>query len=126
MRLRSIRFYRSRGETRTIRLYQSWRNMRNRVRGTTRAGNGTNLWAGLTIEWPTFEDFRAWALANGYCRRFNSLDREREAEGYGPGNCRWVTRAVNTANQNEAMRRRVDPLGMGGRSTSYNGADCPF
>lgn len=126
MRLRSIRFWRTRtGDCRTIRLYQSWRNMRNRVRGTTRAGNGTNLWQGLPIAWRTFEDFRAWALANGYSRLNNSLDREREAEGYGPDNCRWVPRAVNTANQNAAARRRADPLDMGG-ITRPTGADCPF
>jgi hypothetical protein len=100
--------------------------MHSRVKGTTHAGNGTNLWQGLSIEWATFEDFRAWALGAGYCRRLNSLDRIRDSEGYGPGNCQWLTRAHNTARQNEHMRLRTDPLDMGGRPARLVGSDCPF
>lgn len=47
---------------------------------------------GITIckEWLVFENFRDWALANGYASNL-TLDRENVNGNYDPTNCRWIT-----------------------------------
>lgn len=55
---------------------------------------------GVTVcqEWATsYEAFRDWALANGYAETLE-IDRERNDQGYSPGNCRWVTHKQNMRN----------------------------
>lgn len=109
MKLRATKSYRDgHGRRRYIRLYNAWRNMLARTRGTGKAGNGENYWAGKPVGWRTFAEFREWALANGYSRSRCSLDRERKSEGYVPGNCRWLTVADNTRWQNYC-NAAVDP-----------------
>lgn len=95
--------------------------MKDRVAGVKRTGNGKSVWAGLPIEWQTFEEFRAWALAHGYSRTRCSLDRERTAEGYGPGNCRWLT-----VRQNSHRAFNPDPLDMGGAPAFSTNGEPPF
>lgn len=79
-------------------LYKAWCNMRARCAGTNHDGRGKRIWLGLTIcpSWDTFEGFRAWSIANGFCSALRSLDRLRSSEGYGPTNCEWVTKSENT------------------------------
>jgi hypothetical protein len=81
--------------------------MQDRCAGRNYAGNGVKAWLGLPIAWGSFEEFRAWALANGYSKRLCSLDRIDSTQGYGPANCRWLTRADNTRWQN-ATRQKLD------------------
>lgn len=83
-------WYTKYGRRRRIRLYRAWANMKCRVRGIIKDGGGKPIWVGLQIDWPSWEAFRDWALANGYNRLNNSLDRRDETKGYGPGNCRWI------------------------------------
>src|SRR5580698_9643661 len=46
----------------------------------------------------SFEDFRSWALENGYSAEL-TLDRRDTLAGYSPGNCRWVPRLVQARNR---------------------------
>lgn len=121
--VRTLRTYRCRSGKRFVRLYRSWLNMHNRVAGVIRSGNGKAVWHGKGVapEWDDFMAFRAWALAHGYSRQRCSLDRKRTSEGYGPGNCRWLT-----VRQNSCLALRQDPFDMGGVPVPSEGLDAPF
>lgn len=108
------------GKRRRIRLYASWRNMLNRTRGNTRAGDGSTPWLGKKVLWPNWHAFRAWALENGYSRARNSLDRFFDWEDYGPDTCRWLSVADNT----RAMTRGVCASQY--RPTDGMESDIPF
>lgn len=57
--------------------------------------------AGITVcdEWLySFEAFRVWAKANGYCEGL-SIDRIDGKDGYSPKNCRWATPLQQTRNR---------------------------
>jgi len=121
MRLRTTRSWTtSAGTRRVVRLYNAWRNLRARTRGTGKAGNGSTPWKGKSVGWTSFEEFRTWALANGYSRERCSLDRRKPHLGYGPDNCRWLTRSQNTSYQNACMAAR----GLAGDPENY--PDVPF
>ena len=92
---RSFRVYtpRAQGKRPTL-LYVRWRDMRSRTFG--RATKNPELYDGLELGWQTFEEFRAWALANGFDKANNSPDRQDVALGYVPGNVRFVPPYENT------------------------------
>lgn len=100
--LRSIKTYhRSTGIQRFVRLYGSYCNMNARIRGQVRTGRGgAPIWAGLECDFESFDDFRAWALANGYGRERCSLDRKDSRRGYLRTNLRWVTKLENSTYAN--------------------------
>lgn len=108
--LRSITTWRTRtGKRRLIRLFKSWRNMNDRIGGHIKSGRGGQpIWAGLECDFSDWADFRAWALAHGYCRVRCSLDRESSFRGYVRTNLRWVTPLQNStyANLIGAKKRR--------------------
>jgi hypothetical protein len=52
----------------------------------------------LCLEWQTFPPFEKWSRENGEAAGLE-IDRIRGKEGYGPGNCRWVTKLVNNRNR---------------------------
>jgi hypothetical protein len=60
---------------------------------------------GITVceEWVIFENFRDWALANGYSDDLQ-IDREDNEKGYCPENCRWVTPKENCNNKRNTIR----------------------
>jgi hypothetical protein len=66
------------------------------VAGVIKDGSGNAIWKGLPVEWKSWEEFRAWSLANGFSRINNSLDRKRTSEGYGPNNCQWIPAVENS------------------------------
>ena len=94
----NLRSYkRPNGQRVRIRLYGAYRNMLARIRGQVRTGRGgAPIWYGLETDFKDFEDFRAWALANGYSRIRCSLDREKSHRGYIRSNLRWVTPLQNS------------------------------
>lgn len=96
--VRSIRRYtRPNGQRRFIKLYGSYCNMLARIRGQVRTGRGgVPIWTGMKTDFMNFDDFRAWALANGYSRIRCSLDREKSNLGYIRSNLRWVTPLQNS------------------------------
>lgn len=83
------------------RLYRIWLAMRARcqsqkhVRFARYGGRGIRVCA----EWDrSYEAFAAWAKANHYTENLQ-IDRIDNDGDYTPGNCRWVTAAVNMANR---------------------------
>lgn len=96
------------GKRRVIRLYGAWRNLLARTRGSAKAGNGRNYWAGKRVEWKNFKEFRAWAIKRGYSRERCSLDRRNAKCGYTDGNCRWLTVAQNTIHENNCRKRAAN------------------
>jgi hypothetical protein len=90
---------------RTPVLYRAWMNMWGRVRGQQHDGTGNYRWKGLPVadEWKSYDNFRVWALAAGFCSELRSLDRTNEKAGYSPANCEWVTKSENCR---RAMRSR--------------------
>lgn len=87
------------------RLYNTWRNMRQRCTNpkATRfdgyGGRGINICA----EWKTYGGFKDWALANGYEEHL-TIERRNTEEGYSPNNCYWATTLVQGCNK----RNRID------------------
>lgn len=72
---------------------------------------------GITVcqEWrESYESFRDWALSHGY-KDGLSIDRIENDSGYSPGNCRWVTRAVQSNN-----RRSNNMLTLNGETHSIS------
>lgn len=81
------------------RLYHIWQNLKRRC-------HRKNAWAyhnygarGIRVcdKWHNYQEFRAWALTNGYSDNLQ-IDRIDNNRGYFPGNCRWTTREVNQRN----------------------------
>ncbi len=79
---------------------------------------------GITVcrEWrDDRESFFLWALANGWEPGLD-IDRRDNDGNYEPGNCRFVTPAVNARNRSDPSRwRRLKPLG----SHNLSKTECP-
>ena len=58
-------------------------------------------------EWSNFDNFRNWALSNGYAKDL-TIDRIDSDKGYSPDNCQWITRSKNTAKSNKTQHRKSD------------------
>lgn len=58
---------------------------------------------GITVcdEWEKYENFRDWALANGY-RQDLTIDRKDNNKGYNPDNCRWVDSEIQAKNRSSS------------------------
>ena len=96
MKVRRVRWISKRtGRSRDIRLYRAWHHLTDRVAGT-HLSRGRSYWVGLPVDFESWDHFREWSLANGYCRERCSLDRIDSTLGYSPSNCRWVTVAENS------------------------------
>jgi hypothetical protein len=109
--LRSVTNWTTRGgKRRLVRLYGAWKNLHGRISGRLHAGDGSRPWAGKKCLFRDWRHFRTWALANGYSKTNNSLDRFFDFDDYGPDSCRWVTRAQNTLNMTRGVCARVDSI----------------
>ena len=83
------------------RLYSIWAGMKSRCNGTS--DDYTNSiynekGIGYCDEWESFENFKVWALANGYGDKL-TLDRIDNNLGYVPSNCRWATMSQQNRNR---------------------------
>jgi hypothetical protein len=87
------------GEARLTRLYSIWAGMRCRCRNEKTPAYKNYGARGITVcpEWDRYAAFRAWAFANGYAPDL-TIDRRDNDGNYEPGNCRWVTNAVQATN----------------------------
>ena len=84
-------------------LYEVWRGAIRRCTQTQRKDYNRYGGRGITFfdEWKTdFKAFHDWAYSAGYSPGLE-LDRRDNDGDYSPGNCRFVTRAVNCANRNK-------------------------
>ena len=54
-------------------------------------------------EWLKYENFREWALNNGYEEHL-TIDRINNDGNYEPNNCRWVNRTVQNRNKRKIQR----------------------
>jgi hypothetical protein len=91
MKLKALTQYQSKktGKRRTIKLYRAWDNMNARLAGTSKS-HGKSYWEGVGGDFYTWQEFRVWALTNGYSKQNNSLDRIDPSKGYTRNNCRWI------------------------------------
>lgn len=78
-------------------LYRTWTSMRHRCRAVDDPKCRYHGGKGITVcaEWHAYVNFRAWAFAHGY-KPGLSIDRVNSDGNYEPGNCEWVTRAINS------------------------------
>lgn len=85
----------------STRLYNIWEHMRNRCDDENNERYDRYGGRGIAVcdEWEDFENFRDWALDNGYSDEL-TIDRRDNDGGYTSENCRWVdsfTQANNTS-----------------------------
>lgn len=91
------------------RLHNIWISMRQRCRTKTCSGYKKYGAKGIRVckEWEAFENFRDWAIANGYSDNL-SIDRIDPKGNYEPSNCRWVTQKVQQNNRSNNIHITCD------------------
>jgi hypothetical protein len=91
-------------------LYRQWKAMIRRCESPVAHNYKWYGGKGIKVcpEWrDDFLAFKAWAVAHGYTRGLE-LDRIDENGGYGPGNCRWLTKKANIRNRDLGWSDETD------------------
>lgn len=86
-----------RGKTygRPCKLYEVWVNIKGRLNGNST--RSPEKYKGLTLGFSSYDEFRKFALANGFSKQTPSPDRIKEKLGYVPGNIRFTTVLENVS-----------------------------
>jgi hypothetical protein len=94
------------GVNRHARLYDIWVGMNFRCNPDSKHRHCKAHGArGIRVcqEWKdSYPAFKEWALANGYGEKLQ-IDRINNDGNYEPGNCRWVTAAINARNKRNTV-----------------------
>ena len=91
------------------RLYRIWIGMGYRCRafGTETGRNYADAGIKVCEEWSNFQNFKEWALKNGYLDNL-TIDRINVASGYQPSNCRWITISEQQRNKNKTLKVSIN------------------
>lgn len=91
--------------------YKAWEGMKSRCTNPNNRSAKHYLHRGITLcdEWQEFIGFMAWPGFNDW-KPGLEIDRIDNNKGYGPENCRWVTRAENVRNRRVAKLTKSDVL----------------
>ena len=98
------------GYTKTS-LHNRWKTMKQRCCNKNDKNYKNYGGRGITVcdEWNDFENFKNWALLNGYEQGLQ-LDRIDNNKGYSPDNCRWCKASVNNHNRRNTAKIDGIPL----------------
>ena len=100
------------------RLYNTWRNIRQRCNNPNAIGYKNYGGRGISItpEWDNFTSFEDWSLKNGYSDNL-TIDRIDNDGNYEPDNCQWITKGENSTKRNK------DPKNRGFKKSRYSEDD---
>lgn len=89
------------------RLYRIYHHMKDRCNNPNHHEYYNYGGKGVTIcnEWELFDNFKKWALSNGYDQNL-TIDRIDSDGNYSPDNCQWITRSENTSKSNKQQHRK--------------------
>lgn len=91
------------------RLYRIWNAMKDRC---LRESDNAYQWYGnrgisICNEWLEYQEFKAWAVANGYGDKL-TIDRIDNDGNYEPSNCRWITNKEQQRNRSNSRFITID------------------
>lgn len=88
------------GRNKKTRLYKIWVDMRRRCNNPNRkdADNYYNKNIKVCEKWSDFNNFKKWALENGYNDNL-TIERKDNNENYCPENCSWIEKSEQSKNR---------------------------
>ena len=93
------------------RLYNIWKNMRQRCLNPKHPEykyyGGNNIM--ICSEWDDFTKFRTWALNNGYAETL-TIERINLNEGYNPINCKWILKGQQSSNKRDTVLMTINGI----------------
>lgn len=79
-------------------LYKSWVAMKRRCDNPDELHKKYYKDIKICDEWYSFDNFRTWALNNGYVDGY-TIERKDILKGYYPGNCTWIPKERQNENK---------------------------